>query len=279
LVAVGSYLVCATQRSGSTLLCELLKDTGVAGRPEEFFEGRRDTGLPPHPGDFLQGLERTGVGIRADDTPADAPPYSKLLGLGSYRDHLERTFAWGTTENGVFGAKLMWNQLPELHSLAGALPEYRDLTADGLLTRLFNGPSYVYAYRADKVRQAVSMWKALQTRSWRQGGGRDGQVELRYHYKAIDHLVSLFESDDRGWRSFFAEHEIEPLMIGYEDDLEQAPEETVRMVLALLGVRAPAGWRARAPMERQADERSDRWVAAYHRDRAVAAEHPLSQLA
>ena len=33
-----SYLVCATERSGSTLLCELLAGTGVAGRPEEFFE-------------------------------------------------------------------------------------------------------------------------------------------------------------------------------------------------------------------------------------------------
>ena len=35
-----AYLVCATQRSGSTLLCEALKATGVAGRPEEFFEAR-----------------------------------------------------------------------------------------------------------------------------------------------------------------------------------------------------------------------------------------------
>ena len=44
-----SYLVCATQRSGSTLLCELLKDTGVAGRPEEYFEATRDTGAAAPP--------------------------------------------------------------------------------------------------------------------------------------------------------------------------------------------------------------------------------------
>ena len=65
---VSSYLVCATQRSGSTLLCELLKGTCVAGRLEEFFEAVRHTGLPPHPGDYLVGLPRTGVGIR--DNPA-----------------------------------------------------------------------------------------------------------------------------------------------------------------------------------------------------------------
>jgi LPS sulfotransferase NodH len=41
-----SYLVCATQRSGSTLLCELLKGTEVAGVPDEFFEALCATGLP-----------------------------------------------------------------------------------------------------------------------------------------------------------------------------------------------------------------------------------------
>ena len=42
-----SYLVCATQRSGSTLLCELLKGTEVAGVPDEFFEALRSTGPAP----------------------------------------------------------------------------------------------------------------------------------------------------------------------------------------------------------------------------------------
>ena len=32
-----SFLVCASQRSGSTLLVESLRATGVAGEPEEFF--------------------------------------------------------------------------------------------------------------------------------------------------------------------------------------------------------------------------------------------------
>ncbi|MBE9506501.1 MAG: hypothetical protein IMY86_00490, partial [Chloroflexi bacterium] len=32
-----SYLICATNRSGSSLLCEALKNTGIAGRPEEYF--------------------------------------------------------------------------------------------------------------------------------------------------------------------------------------------------------------------------------------------------
>ncbi|MCA4761934.1 hypothetical protein H8Z51_24615, partial [Mycobacterium avium subsp. hominissuis] len=33
-----SYLVLASQRSGSTLLVESLRATGVAGEPQEFFQ-------------------------------------------------------------------------------------------------------------------------------------------------------------------------------------------------------------------------------------------------
>ena len=46
---VTSYLVCATPRSGSTLLCEALAVTGVAGRPYEFFEALPATGVPRRP--------------------------------------------------------------------------------------------------------------------------------------------------------------------------------------------------------------------------------------
>ncbi len=49
-----SYLVCATQRSGSTLLCELLKGTDVAGVPDEFFETLRSTGRPRQPRQYFE---------------------------------------------------------------------------------------------------------------------------------------------------------------------------------------------------------------------------------
>jgi LPS sulfotransferase NodH len=268
-VPVRSYLVCATQRSGSTLLCELLKDTGVAGRPEEYFEAMRDTGLPPHPGDYLADLPRTGAGIRDDDTPAEAPAYSSLAGLAGYRDHLRRSFALGTTPNGIFASKLMWRQLPELHALATALPEYAGMQMEALLPTLFGDPEYVWVSRRDKVRQAVSMWRALQTRSWRAGGSvGKNPAELHYRFEGIDHLVRALEAEDRGWRGFFARHEIDALRISYEDDLERDRERTVRSVLDRIGVTAPPGWHPAEPMPRQADALSEEWVAAYHRDQA-----------
>ena len=62
-----SYLVCATQRSGSTLLCELLKGTEVAGVPDEFFEGLRATGIPRQPRQYFEAPE-----VRRHRRPARA---------------------------------------------------------------------------------------------------------------------------------------------------------------------------------------------------------------
>ena len=52
-MAAPSYLVCATERSGSTLLCELLAGTGVAGRPEEYFEFLNATGRVRQPREYF----------------------------------------------------------------------------------------------------------------------------------------------------------------------------------------------------------------------------------
>lgn len=263
-----SYIVCATQRSGSTLLCELLKDTGVAGNPAEYFEARHDTGRPPHPGDYLYRLPRTGAGIRDDPTPPEAPRYSSLHGLSGYREHLERTFELGTGPNGVFGAKLMWDQLPELHALAGQLPEYHGFTDRALLEAVFDHPTYVWVTRGDKVRQAVSLWRALQTRNWRLENGPDSQGApvLRYKFEGIHHLVRFLEAGDAAWGAFFGRHGIDAMAIAYEEHLAPHRDRTVRAVLERIGVEPPPGWRAAEPIKRQSDSVSDEWVAAYHRD-------------
>lgn len=240
----------------------------MAGRPEEYFEATRETGAPPHPGEYLSGLPRTGVGIRDDRSPPTAPSHSSLQGLRSYREHLERTFRLGTTDNGVFGSKLMWSQLSELHSLAGDLHEFRGLDRFELLEKLFDCPRYIRVTRRDKVRQAVSLWRALQTRSWRaeHGPGDQRPVELHYRFEGIDHLVQALHEEDHAWGEFFGAHDVSPLSIAYEDDLNVDRDGTVRRVLRYLGVTAPAGWEAVEPIKRQADATSEEWVAAYHRE-------------
>jgi LPS sulfotransferase NodH len=270
-VATSSYLVCATQRSGSTLLVEALKSTGVAGHPEEFFEARVRTGRPrtaagyfrepgaPDIGDILGDPEKLGP----------APDYSSLDGIDSYAEHLERSFHLGTTPNGVFGAKLMWGHLEDFVHFAHRLPAFRGLDLPDLLPAVFPRPRYVWVTRRDKVRQAVSLWKAIQTEAWR-GDADPAAHEPRYHEAAVDHLVRMLADHDTSWEAFFAANGIEPLVIGYEDDLSDGPEAAVRRVLRHLDLSVPPGWRAPKHMRRQADERSEEWVAAYRERHASA---------
>ncbi len=268
-----SYIVCSTQRSGSTYLCELLDSTGVAGCPQEYFEARAETGLPPHPGFFLAGLKRTGAGIRDDLRPTDGPAYSDLRSVKDWEAHLERTFRIGTTDNGVFGTKLMWNQLPDVEQHAAAVPEFAGLTGIELLEHLFDMPRYVWMRRRDRVRQAISLWRALQTRTWRlEHPDADGtKPELFYSFEGIEHLRRRLSVDDDAWGRFFEFHGVPYLELFYEEDVEPDPAGAVARVLEFIGIEVPAGWTPRARMVRQSDGLSDEWHAAYHRALADAA--------
>lgn len=71
-----SYLVCATPRSGSTLLCKALRETGVAGKPEEYFEALRSTGRPRRPDEYFAGVDDQSIRDQLGDPPSEgqAPP-------------------------------------------------------------------------------------------------------------------------------------------------------------------------------------------------------------
>src|SRR3954453_9127877 len=94
------YLVCATPRSGSTLLCHLLEDTGVAGRPKEYFEALRHSGVPRRPHEYFDEAAHPALvaGLRA--SPPAATPHPEWS-AERYEDFLAWALEHGTTPNGV----------------------------------------------------------------------------------------------------------------------------------------------------------------------------------
>ena len=262
-----TYLVCATPRSGSTLLCEGLKATGVAGRPEEYFEAVATTGRPSRPQDYLRGLDDPdAAALIGSAAPPDPPPYSWLFGIVDYGEHLARVREWGTTPNGVFGAKLMWDHIEQLQTLVGKRPPRP------LLDELFDRPRFVWVRRRDVVRQAVSLWRALQTQSWRDDStdrpASQNGAEPRYCFAALRHLVQRLEQHDARWSELLAETGAPVLELDYEE-LTADLAGSIRRTLDHVGVEAPDDSGAAAPaMRRQADELSDAWVTAYARDAA-----------
>src|SRR3712207_7978474 len=100
MVPKRSYLVCATPRSGSTLLCHLLEQTGVAGRPEEYFEALRHSGRPRRPHEYFDRsrhpdiVERLAYREMPEGGPQPEP--SPLWAPETYDRYLEDVLERGT---------------------------------------------------------------------------------------------------------------------------------------------------------------------------------------
>src|SRR4051794_35472540 len=280
-----SYLVCATPRSGSTLVCQALKGTGVAGRPEEYFEALEHSGRPRRPEEYFSGVEDPSIlnQLQRRGVSGGPQPRSPLWSRTAYDRYLEWAVEQGTTDNGVFGAKLMWNYLGDFVSLLRNIPEYRDLPLAELLPSVFSELTFVRVVRANKVRQAVSLWKAVQTATWRQNDSAAGGIgavaedddkppyksyldehrpALRFHYGAISHLLDRILREEASWDAFFEHVRIRPVLVLYEN-FAADPERATVSVLEQLGLEAPAGFSLKPRMKAQSDSINDDWARRF----------------
>ncbi|MFJ9892770.1 Stf0 family sulfotransferase [Streptomyces sp. NPDC091280] len=243
-----AYFICATPRTGSSLLLGLLDSTGVAGHPQAYFRSP----------DEAAWAERWGVA----HTPQHALDYG---------DFVRAALAAGRTGNGVFGAKLMWGTHAELTSRLADL--HPDLAGDevGLLEREFGRRlRFVHLRRDDTLAQAVSWLRAEQTGVWfvggrgEIGGARSASAAGRpsYDRDAVTRILRTVEEHDAGWRRWFESHGVEPYRVRYED-LSADPEAVTLRVLDHLGLTLPAGRRITPSHQRQADRLNEEWAARY----------------
>lgn len=258
-----SYLVLASQRSGSTLLVESLRATGIAGEPQEFFQYLPTTSRAPQPREWFAGVEDSDA--RRDILRLLDPLEPGTLDTATpevWRDHIRSA---GRTPNGVWGGKLMWNQTPLLLERAAGLPQRSGINGRaGLLAAIRDvvggDPVFVYVHRPDAVSQAVSFWRAVQTRVWRGRPDPVRDARAEYHAGAIAYVVNILREQEENWRAWFAEENVTPIEVSYPV-LWRNLTEVVGTVLEALGL-DPA--LAPAPvLERQADQRSDVWVDRY----------------
>ena len=237
-----SYLVCATHRSGSSLLCQSLWHTAHAGMPEEFFS-------PKH---SIRKAQEYGL----------TSPETNFAGY--VRDVIERR----RTENGVFGAKLMWSQTPHLHESLGA---DRGKLYDRL-QEFLPGLRFIWNTRRDKLRQAISFLKAKQTKifsSQQIHGGRAPAAAPQYDREKISLMLSRLEEEDRQWQRWFRVHGLEPLVVEYET-FATDPETHTRGILSFLQIELPPGFQSYPLTQRRmADEINEEWCARYQAESAA----------
>lgn len=259
-----AYLVCATPRSGSTLLCEMLRETGCAGRPLEHFEILHHSRLPRQPREYFEGLDDPEVIERLEPlkTGSDEPLTPE--------DWREQVVAEGLTANGVWGGKLMWGHVESLVERVRRLPGQERVDLEGALPALLGRlPVFVFVSRNDKVSQAVSLWRAVQTQTWRAAhpGEAVPDAEVVYNHAAIEHLLTRLSDDEAAWLGWFRRAGHPPLTLTYEE-LDAEPQGAVARVLGALGCDVPLP----VPrLARQRDELSADWVARFQRESAQVA--------
>ena len=245
-----SYVLACTPRTGSHLLSDALAATGVAGRPREWLPRFTPETAPKTP------LERMRL-------VAQAPPdtaYDPAEDAG----HIRRFLEAGTTANGVFGVVVHW---PVLHDAVRRLQVFlgtEESAPHRVLSSAFPDVSYVWVRRRDRVAQAVSWYKAIQTGVFvgRHGKGGGEKEELRFDYGKIRHLLSAVTNSENAWGTYFSSNGLTPLVLYYED-LSARYVSTVRSVLDFLQLDAD-GVDVVAPKHgKYADALSEAWIEQF----------------
>lgn len=231
-----SYIIVATPRCGSYLLADILVQTNLAGRPIEYF------------------------------TTPICREFFRRWNISSYADYLEGVFHLGTTPNGVFGAILCWTDMPGLIANLQSLYPGKRLPTGELLSRTFPNLHYIVLTRRDRVRQAISYWRASWTGEWLRlkDAKRPAPPPVAFDFEVIDNLVQSLEQHDEEIQQYFSEQGIDPLTIYYEE-LAKAHRETALQILDCLHVPHPEDLvLPELATEKQADRWSEEMVEQYH---------------
>lgn len=253
-----SYLIFASPRTGSYLLCEALTNTGLAGKPSETFNHF-----------YKEALMREWR-------------------TRSYADFFQQAFRRLSTPNGVFGTKIIWQFFEDFLDDLQTIDGYEKLSDHELLTAAFPDLHYIWITRRDKVRQAISYTKALQTWQWVevdtgemqevnaqrkalfgvptevQRNAREPEKEVAFDFYRIDLLYEHLLKDEEEIQRYFDRWHIQPFRVVYEDFVSSY-EETALRILDYLHIPYPADlvFRERL-MKKQANRQTEEWVERYY---------------
>lgn len=175
------------------------------------------------------------------------------LGRGDLLNYWSALKGRRTAENGVFGFKMFTDH-------------YRQLIARerNFVTNLT--PNEVIFYtREDKIAQAVSYARAIQTHSW----FADAREVRRpsYSFEQIHQQVDSVLTQEAAWERIFAAMGVVPLRIGYAELLENE-SEVMRRVAAHLGLELGLSTALEGlTINRQADGLSAEWAKRYVEER------------
>jgi trehalose 2-sulfotransferase len=230
-----SYVIASIQRSGTHLLCSILRSTGIAGSPREHFLSK--------PGET----------------------WEKRWAAPSRVAYVQNVLRENTAANGVFGTVVMWSYFERMLQMLQEIPAYKTLNGEQLLAAVFCKPKYIWMRRRNHVEQAVSWAMACQTGVWTQKAEEKSQPQAipKFDFKVIDEWCNRIGTHDKGWGNYFRENQIEPLVLFYED-VVASHRAAAERVLKFLGLPFAPDIEIPPPaVEKQATRISEEWTARY----------------
>lgn len=246
-----SYIILMSPRSGSNLLCAHLNKINF-GNPIEAFHNPKNLRK-------LYGWE-----IDFSD------PYQRF----------KKAMEFQTTA-GVFGMKMNWDQFNYMIGLGRQLidEDVYPLSDAAVVEVFFPNLSFIRLKRKNKVKQAISYSKGMQTGIWvipAGGLGRRADFTLAPKYDR-DHIEVCLEkllSYHFLWEEFLARHQIKPLEIWYED-LAANFVETLKGIYRYLGIESED---FPAPQTRKiADKQTDDWLERFISETPWLADDEIKQ--
>lgn len=237
------YTIFFSQRNGSSLLCEALKSTGVAGNPGELFHISENQSLKQH------------------------------YNAKNYEELRDKIWQAGSNESGVHGIKVnapkpqndsIINELKNISGIQKQNPSNYEVWEN-----IFPNNKYIFLTRRNKVRQAVSWWKAIVSTEWHRKTGEkaiyNDVIRDKYDFDALTHLLKETVFRECKIQDFFKEGNLTPLTIVYEDFINNY-ESTIKKVIEFIGIEKSNYSIAPPYYEKLADDLSDEWVERFRKE-------------
>lgn len=226
-----TVLLCATQRTGSTLACDVLTATGRLGYPKEPFAAA------------AIGPCARAWGVPTPDEDPDV--------------YLRAALTNGTSPNGICAVKVMWEDVPTLAATLGR-------PIDEALTALAD-PVALLVTRRDRLAAAISQHRAEQTGEWSTSTADGRPVPGPADLDRVSELHQAQHDHADGWRDLVDRSGVPSAEVVYED-VAGEPWRIAQAAASLLGVDlggpAPVETSLRVQRDAWNDEVRAAWVSA-----------------
>lgn len=224
-----TYVVASIPRTGSTMLCRMLWRAGCVGAPKEYLNPMQLRDWEVRLGS--PSARRRHLLLSGRRLALVGPAWSRPR-LAAHLSRVRQRRSAG----GWFGLKLHHHHR---HRLTGTVARW------------------IYLTRADRIAQAVSWARALQTGQWI---GGDSPRKVCYSRWLIRRCLESIGAGEESWEAHFVRLGVEPLRLKYET-LVADPESTLCAVLAHLAVSDTSGIAVvKTTLVSQTDATSSAWI-------------------